>query len=90
MINVLFGIFDPEDILTKDFHGILNFLKDISNWLLVLQKIKIKREEEKRIHKHNMINEPAVSAALANGEAVTSLQQAFQTIPYPGIGNYFW
>ena len=31
-----------------------------------------------------------VSAALANGEAVTSLQQAFQTIPYPGIGKYIW
>jgi len=27
----------------------------------------------------------ALSSALANGEAVTSLQQAFQTIPYPGI-----
>jgi len=27
----------------------------------------------------------ALSSALANGEAVTSLQQAFQTIPYPGL-----
>ena len=50
MINVLFGIFDPEDLLTKDFHGILNFLKDIFNWLLVLQKFKKQKNNTQTHH----------------------------------------